>query len=72
MKYLRFEVGSKGAALANTISNWVNVLLLAIYVKFSPACMETWIDVGGDCGTFCTLTNVEELEGTGCSSSSKS
>ncbi|KAK2991334.1 hypothetical protein RJ640_007554, partial [Escallonia rubra] len=38
----RFGVGSIGAALANTISNWVNVLLLAIYVKFSPACMETW------------------------------
>ncbi|CAL5396657.1 unnamed protein product [Camellia sinensis] len=36
------ELGSKGAALANAISNWVNVLLLAIYVKFSPACMKTW------------------------------
>ncbi|KAK3004058.1 hypothetical protein RJ639_019310 [Escallonia herrerae] len=42
MVVFRFGVGSIGAALANTISNWVNVLLLAIYIKFSPACMETW------------------------------
>nr|XP_043639908.1 protein DETOXIFICATION 16-like isoform X2 [Erigeron canadensis]XP_043639914.1 protein DETOXIFICATION 16-like isoform X2 [Erigeron canadensis] len=32
----------KGAALANTISNWMNVVLLVIYVKFSPACKHTW------------------------------
>ncbi|XP_035540623.1 protein DETOXIFICATION 16-like isoform X3 [Juglans regia] len=34
--------GIKGAALAISISNWVNVLLLAIYVKFSTACAKTW------------------------------
>jgi MATE family multidrug resistance protein len=35
-------LGIKGSALAITISNWVNVLLLAIYVEVSPACMKTW------------------------------
>ncbi|KAL6007399.1 hypothetical protein ACLOJK_032896 [Asimina triloba] len=35
-------LGSKGAALANSISYWVNVLLLALYIKFSPACKKTW------------------------------
>ncbi|KAE8077222.1 hypothetical protein FH972_015802 [Carpinus fangiana] len=38
----RIALGIKGSALAITISNWVNVLLLAIYVKVSPACMKTW------------------------------
>jgi MATE family multidrug resistance protein len=38
----RIGLGIKGSALAITISNWVNVLLLAIYVKVSPACMKTW------------------------------
>ncbi|XP_031265320.1 protein DETOXIFICATION 16-like isoform X2 [Pistacia vera] len=33
---------SKGAALAITISNWVNVFLLAMYIKFSQAFMKTW------------------------------
>ncbi|KAL6007397.1 Protein DETOXIFICATION 16 [Asimina triloba] len=35
-------LGNKGAALANSISYWVNVLLLALYIKFSPACKKTW------------------------------
>lgn len=35
-------LGGKGAALATTISYWINFLLLAIYVKFSQACKETW------------------------------
>ncbi|XP_021638546.1 protein DETOXIFICATION 16 isoform X2 [Hevea brasiliensis] len=33
---------SMGAALANSISYWINVLLLALYVKFSPSCAKTW------------------------------
>ncbi|WOL09465.1 hypothetical protein Cni_G18218 [Canna indica] len=37
-----FALGSKGAALATTISYWINLALLAIYVKFSQACKETW------------------------------
>ncbi|KAG9449027.1 hypothetical protein H6P81_008992 [Aristolochia fimbriata] len=35
-------LGFKGAALANSISYWTNVLLLALYIKFSPACKKTW------------------------------
>ncbi|KAF8407631.1 hypothetical protein HHK36_006764 [Tetracentron sinense] len=35
-------LGNKGAAMANSLSYWINVLLLALYVKFSPSCKETW------------------------------
>lgn len=35
-------LGSKGAALANAISYWNNVILLALYVKFSSSCAKTW------------------------------
>ncbi|CAK7349646.1 unnamed protein product [Dovyalis caffra] len=37
-----FGLGNRGAALANSISYWINVLLLAIYVKFSSSCTKTW------------------------------
>ncbi|KAJ4709814.1 Protein DETOXIFICATION [Melia azedarach] len=33
---------SKGAALAITVSNWVNVFLLGIYINFSQSCIKTW------------------------------
>ncbi|KAG1334819.1 Protein DETOXIFICATION 16 [Cocos nucifera] len=36
------DLGNKGAAMATTISYWINVLLLATYVKFSQACKKTW------------------------------
>ncbi|KAI6686138.1 hypothetical protein NL676_032051 [Syzygium grande] len=39
---VKFRLGIRGAALANSISNWNNVILLAIYVKLSPACIKTW------------------------------
>ncbi|GLJ11086.1 hypothetical protein SUGI_0142580 [Cryptomeria japonica] len=35
-------LGNKGAALANSISYWVNVILLLLYIKISPACKRTW------------------------------
>ncbi|XP_057868198.2 protein DETOXIFICATION 16 [Cryptomeria japonica] len=35
-------LGNKGAALASSISNWVNVALLLLYINFSPACKRTW------------------------------
>ncbi|XP_059072584.1 protein DETOXIFICATION 16-like isoform X2 [Cryptomeria japonica] len=35
-------LGNKGAALANSISNWVNVTLLLLYINISPACKRTW------------------------------
>ncbi|PSR87774.1 Protein DETOXIFICATION like [Actinidia chinensis var. chinensis] len=41
-------LGSRGAALANVVSNWVNVVLLAVYVKFSPACAKTWTGFSGE------------------------
>ncbi|XP_057868185.2 protein DETOXIFICATION 16 isoform X3 [Cryptomeria japonica] len=35
-------LGYKGAALANSISNWVNVALVLLYIKTSSACKRTW------------------------------
>ncbi|RDX57845.1 Protein DETOXIFICATION 16 [Mucuna pruriens] len=35
-------LGSKGAAIANSISYWLNVILLSLYVKFSPSCARSW------------------------------
>ncbi|GAB2224952.1 hypothetical protein Droror1_Dr00005733 [Drosera rotundifolia] len=35
-------LGNKGAAVAIATSYWINVLLLAIYVKVSPSCRRTW------------------------------
>jgi len=35
-------LGFQGAALANSISYWLNVVLLFCYVKFSPSCSLTW------------------------------
>ncbi|XP_077220333.1 protein DETOXIFICATION 16-like [Tasmannia lanceolata] len=35
-------LGNKGAALANVISYWINVLFLVLYVKLSPTCKNTW------------------------------
>ncbi|KAL3849056.1 hypothetical protein ACJIZ3_010938 [Penstemon smallii] len=36
----RIRFGSKGAALANAISYWINVILLALCIKFSPTCSK--------------------------------
>ncbi|KAJ8773053.1 hypothetical protein K2173_028230 [Erythroxylum novogranatense] len=35
-------LGMRGAALANCFSYWLNVLLLALYIKFSSLCTKTW------------------------------
>ncbi|KAI4347230.1 hypothetical protein L6164_008059 [Bauhinia variegata] len=35
-------LGNRGAALANCISYWINVIALALYVNFSPSCAKTW------------------------------
>uniref|UniRef100_A0A0D3EAC5 Protein DETOXIFICATION n=1 Tax=Brassica oleracea var. oleracea TaxID=109376 RepID=A0A0D3EAC5_BRAOL len=43
MVYFNALTGFKGAAVANTISYWLNVVLLFCYVKLSPACSLTWI-----------------------------
>lgn len=44
----KFRLGIKGAALANNISYWSNVILLSIYVKFSAACRHTWTGFSKD------------------------
>ncbi|GFZ11977.1 MATE efflux family protein [Actinidia rufa] len=38
----RLGMGSRGAALSIAISYWLNVVVLAIYIKFSPLCQKTW------------------------------
>ncbi|CAL5047682.1 unnamed protein product [Urochloa decumbens] len=35
-------MGNKGAALSNAITYWVYVAMLAVYVRVSSACKETW------------------------------
>ncbi|KAF2311460.1 hypothetical protein GH714_023208 [Hevea brasiliensis] len=37
-----FGFGNEGAALSIAISYWTNVHILAIYIKFSPTCQNTW------------------------------
>ncbi|KAL3686052.1 hypothetical protein R1sor_004074 [Riccia sorocarpa] len=37
-----FGVGFRGAAIANGVSHWINVLFLASYVIFSSTCKKTW------------------------------
>ncbi|KAI6674235.1 hypothetical protein NL676_002141 [Syzygium grande] len=39
---MKTGLGSRGAALANSISYWIDVLLMALYVKFSSSCSKTW------------------------------
>ncbi|KAL6877513.1 hypothetical protein ACP4OV_012728 [Aristida adscensionis] len=38
----RLGLGANGAALANTVSNLVNLSILAIHVRLSPSCKATW------------------------------
>ncbi|CAN1240331.1 Protein DETOXIFICATION 16 [Linum grandiflorum] len=38
----KLGTGPRGAAISISVSNWINVLLLSLYVKFSPLCAETW------------------------------
>ncbi|MCD9560754.1 hypothetical protein HAX54_019545 [Datura stramonium] len=39
---LKTGLGSRGAALANATSYWINVFLLAAYIKISPFFKSTW------------------------------
>ncbi|KAF1891213.1 hypothetical protein Lal_00001355 [Lupinus albus] len=36
------ELGNRGAAISSSIAYWFNVLMLSLYVKFSPSCAKTW------------------------------
>jgi MATE family multidrug resistance protein len=40
---INFGLGIKGAAIANCVSNWLNVILLVLYIKFSSSCKTTWV-----------------------------
>lgn len=44
----RFGFGNRGAALSIAIAYWANVLILAIYIKFSPTCQKTWTGFSKD------------------------
>ncbi|KAF3452820.1 hypothetical protein FNV43_RR03253 [Rhamnella rubrinervis] len=35
-------LGNRGAALANSVSYWINAVLLVLYVRISPSCKNTW------------------------------
>ncbi|KAL3640744.1 Protein DETOXIFICATION 16 [Castilleja foliolosa] len=35
-------LGSRGAAVANSISYWMNAFMLFLYIKFSSSCSRTW------------------------------
>jgi MATE family multidrug resistance protein len=39
---LKHGLGIKGAAIAICIANWLNTVLLALYIWFSPSCKRTW------------------------------
>lgn len=39
------SLGNHGAALAISLSNWLNVILLALYMKYSPACAKTRVPI---------------------------
>ncbi|KAJ4850882.1 hypothetical protein Tsubulata_007127 [Turnera subulata] len=38
----KLGLGNKGASLSLGISYWLNVLILALYIMFSPTCQKTW------------------------------
>ncbi|KAL1548209.1 protein DETOXIFICATION 12-like [Salvia divinorum] len=44
----RFHLGNSGAAISIAISSWFNVLLLVLYVMYSPACQETQTPLSWD------------------------
>ncbi|KAK1363637.1 Protein DETOXIFICATION [Heracleum sosnowskyi] len=44
----KFKFGSGGAALAIGLSYWLDVILLGIYVKFTPSCEKTRITFSKD------------------------
>jgi len=39
---LKLRLGIKGAAIAFCISNWLNTVLLALYITLSSSCKTTW------------------------------
>ncbi|KAJ4823766.1 hypothetical protein Tsubulata_012082 [Turnera subulata] len=48
MLVVKYGLGLRGAALANSISYWINALLLIAYVWLSPSCKETRAEFSRD------------------------
>ncbi|KAK6151026.1 hypothetical protein DH2020_015958 [Rehmannia glutinosa] len=44
----KLNLGNAGAACSIGISNWFNVILLVLYVKYSPACNKTRVSFSTD------------------------
>ncbi|XP_038880135.1 protein DETOXIFICATION 16-like isoform X2 [Benincasa hispida] len=40
-------LGTRGAAVANSISYWINALILILYVKLSSSCSKSWTGFSG-------------------------
>ena len=51
--------GFRGAGIASSMSNWLSVLLLALYMKFLPTCTKTWMpfsrEAFNDLPAFCKI-----------------
>ncbi|KAL0381426.1 UNVERIFIED_CONTAM: protein DETOXIFICATION 1 [Sesamum angustifolium] len=47
------HMGSKGAAVATCISNWIYVIVLALYIKLSSSCKQTRLAFSVD--AFCAM-----------------
>jgi hypothetical protein len=45
---LKSPLANKGADMALPISYWFNTILLALYIKYSPTCKETWTGFSRD------------------------
>ncbi|KAK9162414.1 hypothetical protein Syun_003316 [Stephania yunnanensis] len=45
---LKSGLGNKGAAIANSVTYWINLFILASYVNFSSACKNTWAGFSSD------------------------
>lgn len=46
---MKLGLGIKGAAIAICISNWLTMVLLVLYVWFSPSCKKTWVGFTREC-----------------------
>lgn len=38
----KLGIGYRGAAIATSISNWLNVVFLILYIRYSSTCKSTW------------------------------
>ncbi|CAL5058719.1 unnamed protein product [Urochloa decumbens] len=44
----RLGLGTRGVALANAVSYLLNLSLMALYVRLSPSCRDTWTGFSGE------------------------